>query len=151
MLVRALLSSRGTQERQRLGSALIEALDDAFELPDCRLTVADRAQLHATDQRGRLARATYGYYRCRLGPGGEPERCGIRIYQRTAMKGGVVAPGAFTTTLLHEWCHHFDYAGLRLGRSPHTTGFFTRLRWLRSEVGALAGQEEDLRDATRER
>lgn len=136
-LVASLLESQQLQERERLGVALLEVLNDSFGLPAVRLVIADRAQTHATDQRGRLAQKTYGYYRCRLPrPGAAPDRCAIRIYHRTAVRQQVLASGAFVNTLLHEWTHHFDFSGLRLARSPHTAGFFARLRWLASSVGA---------------
>jgi hypothetical protein len=137
VLVASLLASRVLQERERLAIALLEVLNDSFELPPVRLVIADRAQTHATDQRGRLAQKTYGYYRCRIPRrGATPERCAIRIYHRTAIRQQVLAPGAFVNTLLHEWTHHFDFAALGLSRSPHTTGFFTRLRWLAASVDA---------------
>jgi hypothetical protein len=136
-LVTSLLESEQLRERERLGVALLEVLNDSFGLPAVRLVIADRAQTHATDQRGRLAQKTYGYYRCRLPrPGATPDRCAIRIYHRTAVRQQVLASGAFVNTLLHEWTHHFDFSGLRLARSPHTAGFFARLRWLAGSVGA---------------
>ncbi len=131
-LLSALLVSSGSRERELLGSALLEVLNSAFGLRPCALTVADRPQLHSKDERGRLARATYGYYRCRVPATGPPQRCAIRIYHRTAMRGQVVSPAAFTNTLLHEWVHHYDFAGLGLRHSPHTAGFFSRLGQLRS-------------------
>ncbi|MGH7666055.1 MAG: hypothetical protein ACREN1_01900 [Candidatus Dormibacteria bacterium] len=137
-LVAALLGSGRLGERQALGEALLEVLNDSFGLPPVRLALADRAQTHGTDQRGRLAQKTYGYYRCRIvHAGAPPERCAIRIYHRTAIREQVLAPGAFVNTLLHEWTHHFDFGGLGLDRSPHTAGFFARLRWLAQSSGAV--------------
>jgi len=137
ILVASLLASQLLQERERLAIALLEVLNESFDLPPVRLVIADRAQTHATDQRGRLAQKTYGYYRCHIpGRGAVPERCAIRIYHRTAIRQQVLAPGAFVNTLLHEWTHHFDFAALGLSRSPHTTGFFTRLRWLAISLDA---------------
>lgn len=136
-LVAALWDSDQLPEREKLGMALLEVLNDSFGLPPVKLVLADRAQTHAIDDRGRLAQKTYGYYRCRIPhPGAIPERCAIRVYHRTAIRQQVLAPGAFVNTVLHEWTHHFDFSGLRLGRSPHTSGFFTRLRWLAASVGA---------------
>jgi hypothetical protein len=137
ILVASLLDSERLTERAQLAVALLEVLNDSFGLPPVRLVLADRAQTHATDERGRLAQKTYGYYRCRITrPGATPERCAIRIYHRTAIRHQVLASGAFANTLLHEWTHHFDFSGLGLGRSPHTAGFFSRLRWLAGSVGA---------------
>lgn len=133
-LLSALLASSGSRERELLGSALLEVLNSTFGLPPCALTVADRPQVHSRDEKGRLARATYGYYRCRIPTSGPPQRCAIRVYHRTAVRGQVVGAGAFTNTLLHEWVHHYDFTGLGLRRSPHTAGFFARLRQLRSLV-----------------
>lgn len=140
VLVAALRDSERLEERQRLGRALLGSLNDSFQLPEVSLTLVDRPQLHRTDDRGRLAQKTYGYYRCHIPHrDADPERCAIRIYHRTAVRAQVLAPGAFLQTLLHEWTHHFDFAGLRLSRSPHTAGFFTRLGWLADAVGASPG------------
>lgn len=143
-LVAWLQRSQGRVERERLGLALLGALNDGFHLPPCGLTVAPRAQTHATDSRGRLAQKTYGYYRCRIPrAGAEPERCAIRIYHLTAIRSQVLAPGAFTSTLLHEWTHHYDFTGLRLGRSPHTRGFYSRLAWLKAALGQTGAEEPE--------
>ena len=143
-LVAWLQRSEGRVERERLGLALLGALNDGFHLPPCGLTVAPRAQTHATDSRGRLAQKTYGYYRCRIPrAGAEPERCAIRIYHLTAIRSQVLAPAAFTSTLLHEWTHHYDFTGLRLGRSPHTRGFYSRLAWLTAALGPTGAEEPE--------
>ncbi len=114
-------------------------LDEAFGLPPCELVVADRPQLHSRDRGGRLTRRTYGTYRCHLGAPGElPRRCRIRIYHRTAVRRQVLAPRPFLDTLLHEWVHHLDFAGLRLDRSPHTLGFSARLQQLGASLGVAA-------------
>jgi hypothetical protein len=76
-------------------------------------------------------------------------RARIRIYHRTAVRGQVVAPKVFLNTLLHEWVHHFDFAALRLGRSPHTAGFYARLRALADAlaVGMVMPPDPDVRAA----
>ncbi|MGH7640846.1 MAG: hypothetical protein ACREOL_08080 [Candidatus Dormibacteria bacterium] len=135
-LLAAILVSQQLDERLVLARALLEVLNDSFGLPPTQLAIADRAQTHAKDERGRLSQKTYGYYRCRLPrKGATPERCAIRIYHRTAVRQQVLAPGAFANTLLHEWTHHFDFCGLGLSRSPHTHGFFSRLRALADTMG----------------
>lgn len=116
------------RERQRLGRLLLDELSTAAHLPCVELVVADRAQVHAHDGR-RLTSRTYGYYRCWFTEGAV-SRARIRIYNRTAVRGQVVAPKVVLNTLLHEWTHHYDFAGLRLSRSPHTAGFYARLRAL---------------------
>ncbi len=42
----------------------------------------------------------------------------------------MITPKVFLNTLLHEWVHHYDFDGLQLARSPHTAGFYARLRAL---------------------
>ncbi|TMB70042.1 MAG: hypothetical protein E6J51_04160 [Chloroflexi bacterium] len=59
--------------------------------------------------------------------------------QRHRTRGGrlqqVLAPKVFLETLLHEWVHHYDFTGLQLDRSPHTSGFFNRIRDLAETLG----------------
>jgi hypothetical protein len=50
----------------------------------------------------------------------------IRVWMRTVRHKRVVAFRTFLRTLLHEVCHHLDYAHLRLAESFHTQGFFKR-------------------------
>jgi hypothetical protein len=130
-------------ERRRLGQLLIDTLDDLAGLPACALVVADRPQVHQHDGR-RLQSKTYGYYRCHFAAGAVSE-ARIRIYHRTAVRRQVISPKVFLNTLLHEWVHHFDFAGLRLPRSPHTAGFYARLRALAEalDVGFVLPPEPD--------
>lgn len=121
-------SSEDHVERRKLGQLLLDELDTLARLPRCELVVADRAQVHAHDGQ-RLQSKTYGYYRCTFAEG-EIKTARIRIYHRTAVRQQVITPKVFLNTLLHEWTHHYDFAGLRLARSPHTAGFYTRLRVL---------------------
>jgi hypothetical protein len=130
-------------ERRRLGQMLIDTLDGLAGLPPCLVVVADRAQVHEHDGR-RLQSKTYGYYRCRFVEGTVTD-ARIRIYHRTAVRQQVISPKVFLNTLLHEWVHHFDFAGLRLARSPHTAGFYARLRALAEalDVGFVLPPEPD--------
>ncbi|MBJ7595429.1 MAG: hypothetical protein JF886_11335 [Candidatus Dormibacteraeota bacterium] len=130
-------------ERRRLGQLLLDTLDELAGLPQCAVVVADRAQVHEHDGR-RLQSKTYGYYRCRFVDGVISE-ARIRIYHRTAVRQQVISPKVFLNTLLHEWVHHYDFAGLRLARSPHTAGFYARLRALAEalDVGFVLPPEPD--------
>lgn len=137
-------------DRRRLGQMLIDTLDGLAGLPPCTVVVADRAQVHEHDGR-RLQSKTYGYYRCRFIDGAVTE-ARIRIYHRTAVRQQVISPKVFLNTLLHEWVHHYDFAGLRLARSPHTAGFYARLRALAEalDVGfVLPPEPDDARSAAR--
>jgi hypothetical protein len=121
------------RERKRVGQLLIDELSRAAELRPCQLVVADRAQVHEHNGQ-RLQSKTYGYYRCAF-EGGMVSKATIRIYHRTAVRQQVISAKVFLNTLLHEWVHHFDFASLGLSRSPHTTGFYTRLRELADALG----------------
>ena len=131
------------RERKRIAQHLVDDLSAAAGLPRVEVVVADRAQVHEHDGR-RLQSRTYGYYRCWFGENGV-NRARIRIYHRTAVRQQVISAKVFLNTLLHEWVHHFDFAGLRLQRSPHTAGFYTRLRGLADalEVGFVLPPEPD--------
>jgi len=134
-------------QRRRLAQLLIDTLDDLAGLPPCTVVVADRPQLHEHDGR-RLQSKTYGYYRCRFVEGAVTD-ARIRIYHRTAVRQQVISAKVFLNTVLHEWVHHFDFAGLRLARSPHTAGFYSRLRALADalDVGFVLPPEPEDRAA----
>lgn len=59
----------------------------------------------------------------------------IKVWMFTAKRGQVVAYRTFLRTLLHEICHHLDYALLRLSNSLHTSGFYKRESSLFYQVG----------------
>src|ERR1700737_3047010 len=118
--------------RQARGQALLDVLDEAAGLPPCKLTVADRPQRHRSRE-GKLEVKTYGYYR--IAWESTPRRGSIRIYNLTAIRQQVLAPKVFLETLLHEWVHHYDFTGLGLDRSPHTSGFFARVRSVAETLG----------------
>lgn len=132
-LSRAVLEGPDAPARQARGQFLVNELNRALELPRCALIVADRRQVHRT-ARGRLTSKTYGYYRCEVG-GATIRAASIRIYNRTAIREQILSPRVFLGTLLHEWTHHYDFAGLRLARSPHTRGFFERVRSVAQTLG----------------
>ncbi|MBV8301688.1 MAG: hypothetical protein JOY68_07180 [Candidatus Dormibacteraeota bacterium] len=128
LAARIVEASDDHRERRTLAQRLVDQLNAEFGLPPCGVVVADRAQVHEHDGR-RLQSKTYGYYRCSL-RGGAVNGARIRIYHRTAVRQQVISSKVFLNTVLHEWTHHYDFAALGLGRSPHTAGFYARLRSL---------------------
>jgi hypothetical protein len=126
------LDEKTAAGRQLLGQRLLDVLDEAAGLPPCKLTVVDRPQRHST-RGGKLEMKTYGYYR--IAWQSKPQRGTIRIYNLTAIRQQVLSPKVFLETLLHEWVHHYDFTGLQLDRSPHTSGFFARIRDLAETLG----------------
>jgi hypothetical protein len=143
LVISILESGDEAERRRRAAQLLIDTLDDLAGLPTCTVVVADRAQVHQHNGQ-RLQSKTYGYYRCRFHDGVVTD-ARIRIYHRTAVRQKVITPKVFLNTLLHEWVHHFDFAGLRLPRSPHTAGFYARLRALAEalEVAFVLPPEPD--------
>lgn len=143
LVMSILEAGEDARERRRLGQLLVDTLDDLAGVTACAVVVADRPQVHQHDGR-RLQSKTYGYYRCRFADGAVTE-ARIRIYHRTAVRQLVISPKVFLNTLLHEWVHHYDFAGLLLARSPHTVGFYARLRALADalDVGFVLPPEPD--------
>ena len=143
---RILHSGEDARERRRLAQLLVDELSAEAGLSRVEVAVADKPQVHEHDGQ-RLQSKTYGYYRCWF-EDGRVSRARIRIYHRTARLQKVITAKVFLNTLLHEWVHHFDFDGLRLPRSPHTSGFYARLRALAEalEVGFVLPPEPD--DAT---
>lgn len=95
---------------------LVSALAAALGLPAVRVQVL-AARPHA--RWGEL----HGLYEWERGRGEPPL---ITLWMRTAKQRRVVAFRTFLRTLLHEVGHHLDYAGLGLGDSFHTQGFYAR-------------------------
>lgn len=56
----------------------------------------------------------------------EGRRALIQVWMRTAQQRRVASFRTFLRTLLHELCHHLDYAHFELADSFHTEGFFQR-------------------------
>ena len=131
-------------DRQRVAQHLVDELNREAGLPPCQVVVPDRPQVHQHDGR-RLQQKTYGYYKCKLDANGTLLWARIRIYHRTAVQQRVISAKVFLNTVLHEWVHHYDFHGLRLSKSYHTTGFFRRLRALADalEVGFVLPPDPD--------
>jgi hypothetical protein len=113
--------ARALREEQRApteaaAQRLVSALAVALRLPPVRVQVL-AARPHA--KWGEL----HGLYEWEARKGGPPV---ITLWMRTAKQRRVVAFRTFLRTLLHEVGHHLDYAGLDLGDSFHTEGFYAR-------------------------
>lgn len=143
LALRLLATGDDHTERRRVAQMLADELSATAGLSRVEVAVADKPQVHEHDGR-RLQSKTYGYYRCWF-EDGRVSRARIRIYHRTARLQKVITPKVFLNTLLHEWVHHFDFDGLRLARSPHTSGFYARLRALADalDVGFVLPPEPD--------
>ena len=117
LVTKHLLRSRSAAVRNELGEQLLDELCDCARIDIVNLKIADARQYHK--RRGkRVVMRQYGYYR--------PASQSIYITNRTAVRGQILAPKTFLTTLLHEWMHHYDHCKLKLN-SIHTKGFYLRL------------------------
>ena len=117
--VAALAAALDGEERAATEAAaqqLVSALAGALRLPPVRVQVL-AVRPHA--RWGEL----HGLYEAEPRSGKAPL---ITLWMRTAKQRRVVAFRTFLRTLLHEVGHHLDYAGLELGDSFHTEGFYAR-------------------------
>jgi hypothetical protein len=123
-----LLKVHTVRSRQALGEALLDQLADDAGIDICTLKVSATRQYHR--RRGnRIVFRQYGYYR--------PRSRYLYIQNFTAVRGQPLAPRAFAETLLHEWTHHYDTVALELN-SIHTSGFYARLKDLKTKLGLVA-------------
>ena len=75
-----------------------------------------------------------------LVPGRTPA---IQLWMRTAVNRRPVAFKTYLRTLCHEFCHHHDYAVLKLGDSFHTEGFFARGESIFRQLSSPPGDESE--------
>lgn len=74
----------------------------------------------------------------------------IKVWMITAKRRQVVAFKTFLRTLLHEICHHLDYALLRLADSFHTDGFYQRESSLFNQIGGPVAASRTHQTAVRQ-
>ena len=116
---------------ERIAQAIADEIALSLHVPRVRIVVNGT---RPSNTRGEL----HGLY--------TPSRNGsatIKVWMITAKRGQVVAFKTFLRTLLHEICHHLDYALLHLGDSLHTDGFYKRESSLFYRIGgpsAAAGR-----------
>jgi hypothetical protein len=75
----------------------------------------------------------------------------IKLWMMTAKRQQVVAFRTVLRTLLHEICHHLDYALLGLADSFHTDGFYQRESSLFYRIGGPAAAARSGRHDTASR
>jgi hypothetical protein len=73
----------------------------------------------------------------------EGEAAVLTVWMKTAVKGQVVAFKSFIRTILHELCHHLDYAYFDLDDSLHTEGFFKREASLYRQIVPIELQKRE--------
>ena len=113
--------------RQKDAQDLINYLCSKFRIPLIPVIVSNKPQPHSTDYNGKLRKKTLGTYTYGI-------NTKITIYNVTAIKKQEVSIKTFAETLLHEFIHHYDMSYLKLGSSPHTSGFYKRISDLEKKL-----------------
>jgi len=125
-------SSAHAARVERVAQAIADEIASILRVPRVRIVVSGTRPSNA---RGEL----HGLY--------TPAARGtasIKLWMITAKLGKVVAFKTFLRTLLHEICHHLDYALLHLGDSLHTDGFYKRESSLFHQIGGDVAAERPI-------
>jgi hypothetical protein len=109
---------------QAVAQVIADEIASQLRVPLVRVHVSGT---RPSDTRGEL----HGLYT----PAMRASAATIKVWMVTAKRGQVVAFKTFLRTLLHEICHHLDYALLRLPDSFHTDGFYRRESSLFHQIG----------------
>ena len=121
-----LLKGGDIQTRERKAQRLIDYLCDRYGIERCVVKVSDRCQPHSTRGTGSIREKTLGYYR--------PGNMRIVVFNTTSIQKKEISITAFASTLIHEFCHHYDLRYLGLSYSLHTAGFYRRISDLESKL-----------------
>lgn len=121
-----LSATESISDRQKKAQALCSYLSARLKVPAPAVRVVNRSQPHSTGYRGTLRSKTLGTY--------APTSQVITLYNLTAIKKQVVSIRQMAATLLHEYIHHYDFTVLKLGVSPHTSGFYKRISDLENKL-----------------
>lgn len=123
----ALLSDDG--DREQRSQDLLDYLCDEFRIPHVKVIVADKPRKVSMGGR----KTTHGFIKV-AGYGDRNVSKYINVYNYTAKTHKVVAIKTFTGTLLHEFMHHYDLQYLKLDKTLHTAGFYTRISDLQRKL-----------------
>ena len=126
-LLPAMLQSADRRRVEACAQLISDEITSILRIPAVRVAVNGTRPANA---RGEL----HGLYTPR--PAGPGRAAAINVWMITAKRGQVVAFKTFLRTLLHEICHHLDYALLGLPDSFHTDGFYKRESSLFHQIGA---------------
>jgi len=128
-LLPAMLQSADRRRVEACAQLICDEITTILRIPAVHIAVNGTRPSNA---RGEL----HGLYTPR--PSGAGRSATITVWMITAKRGQVVAFKTFLRTLLHEICHHLDYALLGLPDSFHTDGFYKRESSLFYQIGAEA-------------
>ncbi|HVN90780.1 MAG TPA: hypothetical protein VMT61_13270 [Candidatus Binataceae bacterium] len=127
------LESGAPSTVQRHAQALLDELCRKSRLAPLQLQVKAvrphnaRGELHGIFYPRETGRSSANPYQFSTASSNGPL---IILWMRTAQRHDIVKPRTFLRTLMHEFGHYLDYFLLRLGDSPHSSGFFRRESFL---------------------
>lgn len=114
-----LRSSEKSLPRQKRAQALLDYLCKKYDIPKMRIYVVDVPQ---PKKNGTTFEAFY-YFRSHS----------VRMFNLTC-RSNPISIKVMAVTLLHEFMHHYDRYYLGIESTPHTKGFFSRIKDLRSKM-----------------
>lgn len=120
---KAMLSSKENRtDRLRKAQKLLDYLCDKFKIASVSVEVTDNKRPLKWN-----SAQVYGKY--------YPSVRHIVIYNTTAKTNKTISIKSFYDTLLHEFIHHYDFCELEFTESPHTKGFYMRIKDLKEKLG----------------
>lgn len=140
----AVLLSAERAAVEQVSQVIADEITTTLHVPRVRVLASGTRPSNA---RGEL----HGLYTPARASGASHGLATIKVWMITAKRGQVVAFKTFLRTLLHEICHHLDYALLGLSDSFHTDGFYQRESSLFHQIGgaaAGAARRDGLRPGT---
>ena len=109
---------------QKLSQIIVDEICKGLKVATVTVTVQ---RTRPSNQQGEL----HGLYTATS----KPNSAEIKVWMITAKRGQVVAFKTYLRTLLHEVCHHLDYACFSLKDSFHTEAFYKRESSLFYRIG----------------
>ena len=117
---RALLSCGENAEKRKVAAQkLVDYLCEKFEIPRCKVWVADR--MPRVTRGGSNVGVYYVFHKV------------MTIWNNEDFMKPC-SNEFFTETVLHEFMHHYDHNYLKLKKSPHSEGFYARLQDLTNKL-----------------
>ena len=121
---RVLMSCGENAEKRKVAAQkLVDYLCEKFEIPRCKVWVADRMP---PSRRGGKLEGIY-YVNNRV----------MTIWNNEDFMKPC-SNEYFTEKVLREFMHHYDYNYLKLKKSPHSEGFYARLQDLTNKLSRCA-------------
>lgn len=117
--------SKSAEYRQYLAQRFVDVICGKLGIKSVKVRVYDMPRPKSKEKDGNFSQI-YGMYSFE----GANSPVELEIWNKNLLKGGRITNGAFLETLEHEFIHHYDICYLEFETSPHTKGFFRRIRRL---------------------